>query len=95
MVCCKLSSVVEDVYDFSRDIIFLQVGNFFMFEDVLEGSDGIVVSRSVVKRCQRVGEGVWLELEMDFDDVERCDDEFGDLVVRRVGVIKVVLGLLF
>jgi hypothetical protein len=31
-------------------------------------------------------------LETDLDDVERCDDESGDSVVRRVGVIKVVSG---
>ena len=48
-----------------------------MFEDVAQGGEGAAVGGRVAETVQGVGEGVRLELEADFDDIERRDDEPG------------------
>jgi hypothetical protein len=46
-------------------------------EDVLDGVDGAAVGGGFAEGGEGVGEGVWLELEADLDDVEGGDDESG------------------
>lgn len=73
----ELGGRIAHVHELCRDVALPQTRKAFMLEDVLDGVDGAAVGGGFAEGGQGVGEGVWLELEADLNDVEGRDDESG------------------
>lgn len=73
----ELHGAVADVEQLGGDVALPEASDAFGAEDVAEGGERAFVDgpAAEVAVSERVGEGVGLELQADFDDVEGCDDE--------------------
>lgn len=73
----ELGGRVADVHELGGHVALPEPREAFVPEDVLDGVDGAAVGGGFAEGGEGVGEGVWLELEADLDDVEGGDDESG------------------
>lgn len=73
----ELGGRVADVHELGGDVALPEPREALVLEDVLDGVDGAAVGGGFAEGGEGVGEGVWLELEADLDDVEGGDDESG------------------
>lgn len=84
-MCCRairgeLEAAVADVEEFGGDVAFPEAGEAFFAEDGFDGGDGAFVDGAGdVGVGEGVGEGVRLQLEADFDYIEGCDAEAGEV----------------
>lgn len=74
----ELGGRVADVHELGRDVALPEPREALVLEDVLDGVDGAAVGGGFAEGGEGVGEGVWLELEADLDDVEGGDEESRD-----------------
>lgn len=85
----ELDSAVDDVEEFSGDIPLPEAGETLFFDDGAHGREGALVcwagTLAVGGEGGRVGEGVDLELEADFDDVQ---GGYAEAVYSIVGEIS-------
>lgn len=65
---------IANVEKLGGNVPFPEPGYAFVPEDLFKCGEGTAVGRA---RGGGIGKGVCLELEANFDDVERSDDEAG------------------